>query len=112
MTRLPPSAFSKDKAMSRCTVRLLVLAAFAGLSAPHAVAESPPGGHWPQWRGPDRTNVSTETGLLKEWPEGGPPVLWKANGLGEGVPSVAVAGGKIFVLGYRGGKEFLTALSE
>jgi outer membrane protein assembly factor BamB len=49
---------------------------------------------------------------LKEWPEGGPPLLWKANGLGEGVPSVTVAGGKIFVLGYRAGKEFLTALRE
>jgi outer membrane protein assembly factor BamB len=70
------------------------------------------GGNWPQWRGPDRTNVSTETGLLKEWPEGGPPLAWKASGLGEGVPSVAIAGGKIFVLGYREGKEFLTALAE
>jgi outer membrane protein assembly factor BamB len=77
-----------------------------------AGAADPPGGNWPQWRGPDRTNVSTETGLLKEWPEGGPPLLWKAEGLGEGVPSISVAGGKVFVLGYRDDKEFLTALNE
>src|SRR6516164_5655572 len=53
-------------------------------------------GHWPQWRGPGRTNVATETGLLKSWPPQGPPLLWKVNGLGLGVPSVAVAGGRIF----------------
>ncbi len=69
-------------------------------------------GHWPQWRGPHRDNVSRDKGLLTEWPKGGPPLLWKAGDLGEGVPSVAVAGGKVFVLGYRDGKEFLTALAE
>ena len=39
---------------------------------------------WPGWRGPDRTGVSKETGLLKEWPEGGPKLAWKATGLGGG----------------------------
>src|SRR2546425_11006857 len=29
-------------------------------------------GDWPQWRGPDRADVSTETALLEEWPAGGP----------------------------------------
>src|SRR5438094_905337 len=39
---------------------------------------------WPQWRGPDRSDVSTETGLLKEWPASGPQQLWvnKEVGLG------------------------------
>ena len=27
---------------------------------------------WPQWHGKDRTNISSDTGLLKEWPEAGP----------------------------------------
>ena len=27
---------------------------------------------WPQWQGPDRTRISKETGLLKEWPASGP----------------------------------------
>ena len=35
---------------------------------------------WPQWQGPDRTAVSKETGLLKEWPKGGPPLVWKTKG--------------------------------
>jgi hypothetical protein len=70
------------------------------------------GDDWPQWRGPDRDNVSKETGLLKEWPKDGPPLLWKADDLGNGVPSISVAAGRVFVLGYRDGKEFLTALNE
>jgi hypothetical protein len=28
--------------------------------------------NWPQWRGPERTGVSQETGLLKQWPAEGP----------------------------------------
>ena len=35
---------------------------------------------WPQWRGPDRTGKSVETGLLKQWPEGGPPKVWTITG--------------------------------
>lgn len=56
-------------------------------------------GDWPQWRGPNRDDISTETGLLKAWPAGGPPLAWKARGLGVGYSSVAVAGGKIFTMG-------------
>lgn len=67
-------------------------------------------GHWPQWRGPNRDAVSTETGLLDSWPEGGPPLLWTAEGLGEGVSNVAVAGGLVFMLGMREGREYATAL--
>ena len=30
---------------------------------------------WPTFRGgPERTDISSETGLLKQWPEGGPPL--------------------------------------
>src|SRR5438094_470214 len=67
-------------------------------------------GDWPQWRGPDRSNVSTETGLLREWPEVGPKLLWTAKGLGESVVSVAVAGGRAFTVGYRGDDEFAVAI--
>ncbi|UCG46838.1 MAG: hypothetical protein JSU94_15215, partial [Phycisphaerales bacterium] len=30
---------------------------------------------WPRWRGPNYDAVSTETGLLKSWPQGGPKLL-------------------------------------
>ena len=39
---------------------------------------------WPQWRGPQRDGVSTDTGLLTSWPKEGPPKLWTASGLGAG----------------------------
>lgn len=66
---------------------------------------------WPQWRGPNRDNVSTDTGLLTQWPEGGPPLLWRANGLGEGIASVSIAEGRVLTLGYRDEKEYVTAVS-
>lgn len=54
---------------------------------------------WPQWRGPNRDDVSTETGLLKTWPAGGPKLLWKAEGVGGGFSSVSIAGDKLFTMG-------------
>jgi outer membrane protein assembly factor BamB/precorrin-6B methylase 2 len=67
---------------------------------------------WPQWRGADRSNISPDTKLLAKWPAEGPPQLWKAEGIGYGVPSIAVADGKVYALGYKDGKEHLTALNE
>jgi outer membrane protein assembly factor BamB len=55
--------------------------------------------NWPQWQGPNRDNISTETGLLKQWPEAGPTMLWSANGLGHGYSSPAIADGKIYITG-------------
>ncbi len=59
-------------------------------------------GEWPGWRGPDRTGVSTETGLLKKWPEGGPKLLYKIKGLGAGYSSLSVVGGRIYTTGTEG----------
>lgn len=70
------------------------------------------GGYWPQWRGPHRDNASSEKGLLPEWPEGGPPLLWMAVGIGEGIASVSLIEGRIFTLGYQDDSEFVVALEE
>lgn len=67
---------------------------------------------WPEWRGPNRDGISSETGLLESWPEGGPPLLWKARGLGAGFASFAVSGGKVFTQGQIEGRQFLIALDE
>jgi outer membrane protein assembly factor BamB len=56
-------------------------------------------GNWPQWRGPNRDDISTETGLLKEWPPGGPKLVWKSTGLGRGYSSVSVSGARIYTMG-------------
>jgi outer membrane protein assembly factor BamB len=67
---------------------------------------------WPQWRGPNRDGLSRETGLSSSWPEGGPPLVWEATGLGAGYSTVAVHGGRIFTLGASRDIEYLIALDE
>jgi outer membrane protein assembly factor BamB len=52
---------------------------------------------WPQWRGPNRDGLSAETGLLTDWPAGGPRVLWKRV-IGRGFSSVAVANGRLYTM--------------
>lgn len=64
---------------------------------------------WPQWRGVNRDGISTETGLLKSWPEGGPKQVWKATGLGEGFSSFAVVKGRIYTQGQRENQEYVMA---
>src|SRR5574341_1409241 len=67
---------------------------------------------WPQWRGPNRDGRSAETGLLKSWPEGGPPRLFSASGFGVGFSSLAVAGGLIYTLGDLADGQFVLAARE
>lgn len=67
---------------------------------------------WPQWQGPDRTAVSKETGLLKEWPKDGPPLVWKIKGLGGGDSTPSIAAGRIYGMSHRGEDEIVWALSE
>jgi outer membrane protein assembly factor BamB len=64
---------------------------------------------WPQWRGPGRDGRSLETGLLQQWPAGGPPLAWKAAGAGTGYSSMVSAGGRVYTLGARGGAEYVVA---
>ena len=85
---------------------LAVVSALCGGLAAAALAED-----WPQWRGPGRDAVSRETGLLQEWSPSGPPLAWKAAGLGEGLSSVAIASGRIFTMGDRDGAQYVMALS-
>ena len=65
--------------------------------------------NWSQWRGPNRDGISTETGLLKQWPAEGPPLVWKASGAGRGFSSFSVANGKLYTMGLRGDREFIIA---
>ena len=53
---------------------------------------------WPQWRGPNRDGVSTETGWTTDWPESGPPRLWETN-VGKGFATVAVVEGRVYTVG-------------
>lgn len=65
---------------------------------------------WPQWRGPNRDGISSETGLAASWPSNGPPLVWKIKGLGQGYSSLAISKGRIYTQGQRDGKEWVIAL--
>ncbi len=67
---------------------------------------------WPQWRGPVRDGKSGEAGLLGEWPGGGPPLAWRARGLGAGFSSVSVAEGRIHTMGDLADGQYVMALAE
>ncbi len=66
---------------------------------------------WPQWRGPNRDGKSTEAGLMKIWPEGGPTLLWKSPDLGYGYSTVSVSDGVIYTSGIIGEDLAVTALN-
>jgi outer membrane protein assembly factor BamB len=82
---------------------LLLLLSMASVSLAQSNA------NWPQWRGPNRDGISKETGLLKQWPAEGPPLVWKAAGAGGGYSSFAVANGRLITMGLRGDREFIVA---
>ncbi len=63
---------------------------------------------WPQWRGPHRDGVSTESGLLAHWPTVGPKVLWEAKA-GEGFASVVIAHQRAFTIFQDGPREAIVA---
>ncbi len=67
---------------------------------------------WPQWRGPDRNGKSPETGLLQEWPQGGPPLAWKTEELGAGFSSLSVRDGRIYTMGDLEDGQYVFALNE
>ena len=86
---------------------MALVAAVAFVARPDLRAAAP---EWPGWRGPERDAVSRETGLATQWPAGGPPLAWKASGLGTGFSSLAVVEGRIYTLGDRDGAQYLMAL--
>jgi outer membrane protein assembly factor BamB len=87
--------------------RVLLAAIFVLALAQQALAQS--AANWPQWRGPNRDGISKETGLLKQWPADGPPLVWKVSGAGRGYSSFSVANGKLYTMGLRGDREFVVA---
>lgn len=84
--------------MTRFVMTLLLALALI----PSTVGARLSGADWPQWRGPDRTGLANETGLLKSWPAAGPAVVWSVSSLGEGYGSVSIKADRLFVQGVKG----------
>ena len=65
---------------------------------------------WTQFRGPGRANISSDRGLLKDWDQTPPKLLWTARGLGEGYSSVSVSGNLLFTMGTKANEEVVIAI--
>jgi outer membrane protein assembly factor BamB len=59
---------------------------------------------WPQWRGPNRDEISKETGLKKDWSKDAPKLLWTYREAGRGYGGPSIVGGKIYLTGCRDDK--------
>ncbi len=94
------------KYASRFALLLSLLVSQTGAGIPVTQSD------WPQWHGPNRTAISTETGLLKTWPAAGPPVVWSISNLGEGYGSVAIKGDRIFVQGVKDSQSSVFCLNR
>ncbi|MBC7807125.1 MAG: PQQ-like beta-propeller repeat protein [Akkermansiaceae bacterium] len=110
---LPPAAFPRDNttaAKGTGRMRNTGLArACIGLGL-LLLAGATRADDWTQWRGPKRDGVSQEKNLLKTWPKAGPKLLWQVKDVGLGYGSVAVAGGRVYLVGNTGmDDEFVSA---
>lgn len=94
------------KHASKAFLLLLLFLAQTKASGPIADAD------WPQWRGPNRSGIATETGLMKTWPASGPSVVWSISGLGEGYGSVAIKGDRLFVQGAKASESAVFCLNR
>jgi outer membrane protein assembly factor BamB len=65
-----------------------------------------------QWRGPNRSGIYNETGLMKSWPENGPRLIWENNELGYGYGSPTLSGNKLFVIGTRDSTSYLLIMDK
>ena len=66
---------------------------------------------WPQWRGPNRDDNSTETGLLKTWPKDGPKLVWMNKDVGLGYSGYSIVGDTLYTMGARDAVEFVIAVN-
>jgi outer membrane protein assembly factor BamB len=84
-------------------VRALTILICLGLAADAAASD------WPQWRGPARTGISSETGWKADFGSN-PKRLWTAN-IGSGYSSMAVAGGRVYTMGSNNGRDVVSCLN-
>ncbi len=93
------------------TVAILVALSAAAVRRPETATPSGEAS-WPEFHGPERTNLSPETGLLTRWPADGPPLVWKYTDCGRGFSSVSIADGMIFTAGSFDDTEQVLALGQ
>jgi outer membrane protein assembly factor BamB len=64
------------------------------------------------WRGPGRTGIYNEKGLMTTWPASGPSLLWEVLGIGKGYSSATVTDDAIYITGTKGEKDVISAFTQ
>ena len=106
-----PAAKTSDKTSPVGTASAANPVVSSNAVSTSTIAAAPSGSpFWPRFHGPKGDNLSPDTGLLKEWPKSGPPLVWTAKGLGHGYASVTLANGLIYTAGNLDEKTVVTAL--
>lgn len=98
--------------MIRKLALAMLVASFCFAGLPTGVAQDWPADSWPQWGGPNRDHKSNATGLLQQWPDGGPAVEWKFSDAGLGYSSFAVLDGRLYTMGLSDGQNFVLCLNS
>jgi outer membrane protein assembly factor BamB len=93
---------------------LFLLACLPALALPAVTAAPAPAERprfdWPQFRGPNRDDISKETGLVKDWPMGGPKLVWTCEEAGNGYSGPAIVGDRFLSMGADEKSEFVFCL--
>src|SRR2546422_2006301 len=97
----------KTPALLRRFPAVLPFLLLPGLGA----APSDSGADWPAFRGPGQDGISPETGIGKEWPRGGLPVVWRIQ-LGSGFSAFAAVGDRLYTLAEHAGRQEALCLDE
>ena len=97
----------------RCRLAITMIGSWLGaLVLGFAQAPVPTATEWSQWRGANRDGVSAETGLLKQWPSGGPSRVWQGTGAGTGYSSFSSSSGRLYTIGARDDIEYVMAFDR
>ena len=97
----------------RCRLAITMIGSWlAALVLGFAQAPVPTAPEWSQWRGANRDGVSAETGLLKQWPSGGPSRVWQGTGAGTGYSSFSSSSGRLYTIGARDDIEYVMAFDR
>lgn len=62
-----------------------------------------------EWRGPNRSGVYNETGLLTHWPAEGPKLVWAIDSIGRGYGSPVFTEDQLFINGETDSTSYLYA---
>lgn len=88
----------------------LVILMLGCLQTPAVLLSEDQSAPWPQFLGPNRNGISSETNLLKTWPAGGPQEVWRKPG-GVGMSGFAISNAQAITMYQDDSSQYVVALN-